>query len=48
MGSLVTIVDDWVAAWRSNDGAMQRTLDLKTIDRDLITGRTGHRRSLSS
>jgi hypothetical protein len=34
-GGLVTIVDDWVATYRSNDGAVQRTLDLKTINRDL-------------
>lgn len=34
-GGLVTIVDDWVATYRSNDGAIQRTLDLKTVDRDL-------------
>ncbi len=31
-GGLVTIVDDWVATWRSNDGAAQRTLDLKAIN----------------
>jgi hypothetical protein len=34
-GGLVTIVDDWLATYRSNDGAVQRTLDLKTINRDL-------------
>jgi hypothetical protein len=34
-GGLVTLVDDWVATYRSNDGAAQRTLDLKTINRDL-------------
>ena len=34
-GGLVTIVDDWVATYRSNDGTVQRTLDLKTINRDL-------------
>jgi hypothetical protein len=34
-GGLVTIVDDWVATFRSNDGFLQRTLDLKTINRDL-------------
>jgi WD40 repeat protein len=34
-GGLVTLVDDWVATYRSNDGAIQRTLDLKTINRDL-------------
>jgi hypothetical protein len=34
-GGLVTIADDWVATYRSNDGAVQRTLDLKTINRDL-------------
>lgn len=34
-GGLVTIVDDWMATWRSNDGAIQRTLDLKTINREL-------------
>ncbi|MBI2738430.1 MAG: hypothetical protein HYX38_18030 [Rhodospirillales bacterium] len=34
-GSLMTIVDDWVATYRSSDGAIQRTLDLKTINRDL-------------
>src|SRR5262249_12537700 len=34
-GSLVTIVDDWVMAWRSRDGTLQRTLDLKTINPDL-------------
>ena len=34
-GGLVTMVDDWVATYRSNDGAVQRTLDLKTINRDL-------------
>ena len=31
-GGLVTIVDDWVATWRSSDGAVQRALDLKTIN----------------
>jgi len=36
-GGLATIVDDWVATWRSNDGAIQRTLDLKTINRDLTS-----------
>ena len=30
-GGLVTMVDDWVATYRSNDGTVQRTLDLKTI-----------------
>jgi WD40 repeat protein len=35
-GDLVTIVDDWVATYRSSDGAVQRTLDLKTINRDLV------------
>jgi hypothetical protein len=34
-GGLVTIVDDWMATYRSNDGTVQRTLDLKTINRDL-------------
>jgi hypothetical protein len=34
-GGLVTIADDWVATYRANDGAVQRTLDLKTINRDL-------------
>src|SRR5438477_2163157 len=34
-GGLVTLVDDWVATYRSNDGTIQRTLDLKTINRDL-------------
>jgi hypothetical protein len=34
-GGLVTMVDDWVATYRSNDGAIQRTLDLKTINPDL-------------
>lgn len=34
-GSLVTLTADWVAAWRSSDGVLQRTLDLKTINRDL-------------
>ena len=34
-GGLVTMVDDWVATYRSNDGTVQRTLDLKTINRDL-------------
>ena len=34
-GGLVTIVDDWMATYRSSDGAVQRTLDLKTINRDL-------------
>ena len=37
-GGLVTIVDDWLATYRSNDGALQRTLDLKTINRDLTPG----------
>ena len=35
-GGLVTLVDDWVATWRSSDGAAQRTLDLKTLNRDLM------------
>jgi hypothetical protein len=34
-GGLVTVVDDWLATYRSSDGAVQRTLDLKTINRDL-------------
>ena len=34
-GSLVTIVDNWLATYLSNDGAVQRTLDLKTINRGL-------------
>ncbi len=34
-GGLVTIVDDWVATYRSGDGAVQRILDLKTLNRDL-------------
>jgi hypothetical protein len=34
-GGLVTIVDDWLAAYRAGDGAVQRTLDLKAINRDL-------------
>jgi WD40 repeat protein len=35
-GGLVTLVVDWVATWRSNDGVLQRILDLKTINRDLV------------
>lgn len=35
-GDLVTMVDDWVATYRSNDGTIQRVLDLKTINRDLL------------
>jgi hypothetical protein len=34
-GGLVTIVDDWLATYRASDGTVQRTLDLKTINRDL-------------
>jgi hypothetical protein len=34
-GGLVTIVDDWVATYRANDGTVERILDLKTINRDL-------------
>jgi WD40 repeat protein len=34
-GGLVTLVDNWVATYRSNDGAIQRTADLKTVNRDL-------------
>jgi len=34
-GGLVTLVDDWVATYRSSDGTAQRTLDLKTLNRDL-------------
>ncbi len=34
-GDLVTMVDDWVATYRSNDGTVQRILDLKTVNRDL-------------
>jgi hypothetical protein len=34
-GGLVTIVDDWVATYRSGDGAVQRILDLKTLNRNL-------------
>lgn len=30
-GSLMTLVNDWVSTGRSNDGALQRTLDLKTL-----------------
>jgi hypothetical protein len=31
-GGLVILVADWVATWRSNDGVLQRTLDLKPIN----------------
>ena len=34
-GGLVTIADDWTATYRSSDGAVQRILDLKTLNRDL-------------
>jgi hypothetical protein len=34
-GSLVTIVDNWLATYLSNDGAVQHRLDLKSINRDL-------------
>jgi WD40 repeat protein len=34
-GGLVTLVDDWVATYRASDGAVQRTFDLKTLNRDL-------------
>ncbi len=37
-GGLVTIVDDWLATYRAGDGAVQRTLDLKTLNRDLTPG----------
>jgi hypothetical protein len=37
-GGLVTIVDDWMATYRASDGAVQRTLDLKTLNRDLTPG----------
>ena len=37
-GGLVTIVDDWVATYRASDGAVQRTLDLKTLNTDLTPG----------
>ena len=37
-GGLVTIVDDWMATYRTSDGAVQRTLDLKTLNRDLTPG----------
>ena len=35
-GGLVTLTGDWVATWRSNDGVPQRTLDLKTINGDMM------------
>jgi hypothetical protein len=35
-GGLVTIVDNWLATFRSSDGTVQRTLDLKTINPDLV------------
>ena len=34
-GGLVVIVDDWQATWLSNDGTVQRTVDLKTLNGDL-------------
>src|SRR5262249_22922212 len=35
-GGLVTLVADWVATWRSSDGVPQRTLDLRTINGDMM------------
>ena len=34
-GGLVTMTDDWVMVYRSSDGAIQRVVDLKTLNRDL-------------
>src|SRR5262245_5576208 len=34
-GSLMTIVDNWLATYFSHDGAVQRSLDLKAINPDL-------------
>lgn len=34
-GGIVTITEDWVATFRTPDGAVQRVLDLKTVNRGL-------------
>lgn len=34
-GGIVTMTDDWVATFRTPDGAVERVLDLKTINRGL-------------
>ena len=34
-GGLVTMTDDWVMVYRASDGAIQRVVDLKTLNRDL-------------
>lgn len=34
-GGLVTMTDDWVMVYRSSDGAIQRVVDLKTLNRTL-------------
>lgn len=34
-GGLVTMTDDWVMVYRASDGAIQRVVDLKTLNRGL-------------
>ncbi len=34
-GGLVTMTDDWVMVYRTSDGAIQRVVDLKTLNRTL-------------
>src|SRR5882757_4900893 len=34
-GGPVTMTDDWVMVYRASDGAIQRVVDLKTLNRDL-------------
>lgn len=34
-GGLVTMTDDWVMVYRASDGAIQRVVDLKTLNRNL-------------
>lgn len=37
-GGLATLTDDWVLTFRGKDGQVQRTLDLKSVNRDLAPG----------
>lgn len=38
-GGLLVVTDDWVARFRAMDGAVQRTLDLKPLNKELTAAR---------
>jgi len=42
-GGIAILTEDWVLTFRANDGSVQRTLDLKPLNRDLpVVGRGGN------